>query len=74
MWVLTPFIPLGLVLGWLEVDFLNPPWRIVKWFRALALRWRTRLMQIGALLEELRAEFAEVGEMVEISGAAPRPS
>ena len=50
VWVLTPFIPLGLVLGWLEVDFLNPPWRIVKWFRALALRWRTRLMQIGALL------------------------
>lgn len=50
VWVLSPFIPLGLVLGWLEVNFLNPPWRLVRWFRALALRWRTRLMQIGALL------------------------
>lgn len=50
VWVLTPFIPLGLVLGWLEVDFLNPPWRIVQWARGLALRWRTRLLQVGALL------------------------
>lgn len=50
VWVLTPFIPLGLVLGWLEVDFLNPPWRIVQWSRGLALRWRTRLLQVGALL------------------------
>ncbi|MBI4788223.1 MAG: polysulfide reductase NrfD [Chloroflexi bacterium] len=50
VWVLTPFIPLGLVLGWLEVDFLNPPWRVVRWFRAWALRWRTRLLQVGALL------------------------
>jgi formate-dependent nitrite reductase membrane component NrfD len=50
VWVLTPFIPLALVLGWLEVDFLNPPWRIAKWFRGLAMRWRTRLLQIGALL------------------------
>jgi formate-dependent nitrite reductase membrane component NrfD len=50
VWVLTPFIPLALVLGWLEVDFFNPPWRAARWFRALALRWRTRLLQIGALL------------------------
>ncbi len=50
VWVLTPFIPLGLVLGWLEVDFLNPPWRIVQRFRALLIRWRTRLLQVGALL------------------------
>jgi formate-dependent nitrite reductase membrane component NrfD len=50
VWVLTPFIPLALVLGWLEVDFLNPPWRIVRQFRALVLRWRIRLLQIGALL------------------------
>ncbi len=50
VWVLTPFIPLGLVLGWLEVDFLNPPWRIVQWARGLALRWRTRLLQVGTLL------------------------
>jgi polysulfide reductase chain C len=50
VWVLTPFIPLALVLGWLEVDFLSPPWRIVTWARGLALRWRTRLLQVGALL------------------------
>ncbi len=50
VWVLTPFIPLALVLGWLEVDFLNLPWRIVQWFRALLIRWRTRLLQVGALL------------------------
>ncbi len=50
VWVLTPFIPLGIVLGWLEVEFLNPPWRIVRWFRALVTRWRTRLLQAGTLL------------------------
>ncbi len=50
VWVLTPFIPLGMVLGWLEVEFLNPPWRIVRWFRALVTRWRTRLLQAGTLL------------------------
>lgn len=50
VWVLMPFIPLALVLGWLEVDFLSPPWRIVAWARGLALRWRTRLLQVGALL------------------------
>jgi polysulfide reductase chain C len=50
VWVLTPFIPLALVLGWLEVDFLSPPWRIVAWARGLAIRWRTRLLQVGALL------------------------
>lgn len=50
VWVLSPFIPLALVLGWLEINFLNPPWRIVQWFRALALRWRTQLMQAGGVL------------------------
>jgi formate-dependent nitrite reductase membrane component NrfD len=50
VWVLSPFIPVALILGWLEVDWLNPPWRIVQWARGLAVRWRTRLMQIGALL------------------------
>ncbi len=50
VWVLSPFIPLGLIMGWLEVDFLTPPWRFVQWFRALALRWRPRLMRIGTLL------------------------
>ncbi len=50
VWILTPFIPLGLILGWLEVDALSPPWRIVQWARQLVLRWRTRLMQIGALM------------------------
>lgn len=50
VWVLTPFIPVALVLGWLEVNLLNPPWRIVQWARRLALRWRTRLLQVGALL------------------------
>ncbi len=50
VWVLSPFIPLAFVLGWLEVHCLNPPWRIAQWFRQFALRWRTRLMQIGALL------------------------
>lgn len=50
VWVLSPFIPLALVLGWLEVGILNPPWRPVRWFRNLASRWRTRLQQIGALL------------------------
>jgi polysulfide reductase chain C len=50
VWVLTPFIPLALVLAWLEVDFLNPPWRIVAWARGLAVRWRARLLQVGAVL------------------------
>lgn len=50
VWVLTPFIPLALLLGWLEVDFLNPPWRIVRRLRAVALRWQTRLQWIAAIL------------------------
>ncbi len=50
VWVLSPFIPIALVLGWLEVNLLNPPWRIVQWARRFALQWRTRLLQVGALL------------------------
>lgn len=50
VWVLTPFIPLALILGWLELNIFNPPWRLVQWARKLALRWRPRLLLIGALL------------------------
>lgn len=50
VWVLSPFIPLALLLGWLEVDFLNPPWRTVQWVRNLGFRYRTRLIQAGTLL------------------------
>lgn len=50
VWFLSPFIPLGLILGWLEVDFLNPPWRLVQWARQTAMRWRTTLMRVAALL------------------------
>ena len=50
VWVLSPFIPLALLLGWLELNWPNPPWRIVQWARRLALRFRTRLLQLGALL------------------------
>ncbi len=50
VWVLSPFIPIALLLGWLEVDFLNPSWPIVQWVRNLGFRYRTRLMAIGTLL------------------------
>ncbi|MCL4488103.1 MAG: polysulfide reductase NrfD [Chloroflexi bacterium] len=50
VWVLTPFIPLALLQGWLEVDILNPPWPLVQWLRKLVVRWRTRMQQICTLL------------------------
>ncbi len=50
VWVLSPFVPLALLLGWLEANWLNPPWRVVRWVWARALQFRTRLMQVGTLL------------------------
>ncbi len=50
VWVLSPFIPLALTLGWLELNWPNPPWRIVRWARGLVQARRTRLMQVGAVL------------------------
>lgn len=50
IWVLSPFVPTALLLGWLEVDFFNPPWPVVQWVRRLGFRYRTRLMQLGAVL------------------------
>lgn len=49
-WLLTLFIPVALLLGWLEVDFLTPPWRGVTALRGMVRRHRTLLLQVGTLL------------------------
>ena len=66
VWVLTPFIPLGLVLGWLEVDFFNPPWRIV-WRHILpnvvpALLVQATLTTAAAIIAEASLSFLGLGQ------------